>query len=742
MLIPVPLQFSKPLLLIGLMLWLCTGMVYGQEAGRSQAELWATYHESDNDSIQIEALSALASSYTKTNLDSALLLAEVALERAQTEGFRSLEGNAYVSLGEVYDVAGQIEPALENINEGLNISLELKDNQESARAYNSRGLARFYANLDLELARKDFLQAKFLAERVDDLVLLAKVYHNLGRTHQRLRELPKALKSYLRARNLKDSLVAIEYPGISSSDQISTYNNLSVFYQSVLQYDKARETTLQALDIIPEEETGRRAVLLLNLGIIEHEDSNYTDALTYLDESLSLAKNGNFVRYQPNIYNAIGNAHLELKSHEAANDNYELALAILKDVNLPDVKAGVVADQAEMHLRQENYIDARAKATEALAIIQNSENVGKDKFLQSHKVLAEVAEALEDFPAAAYHLRHYADTQRELLNDEHSQEYIGLQATSDVDLNTSRYELRLKDQALAISQKWIFWLQIAVGIAALLALAFAIAKRRETKAKQEVEEKKGELEQLTIKQVDTNQKLTLANNKIQQFAFATGHDLKESLRNITSFTQLASIEMAEDTQQAQQHLKEATTSGKRMRKMLDDLLHYSNIGGNDTSITKMALDEVIGSVKQQLKTEIQECLGDVHLVTPATLKANRTEVEQVFFNLVHNALRYAAPDTPPRIRIEVIKVGEELAFKVKDNGIGIPEEHRQDIFKPFFRLHNRMTSGSGLGLSICQNIVENYEGRVWHEPVAEGGSCFYFTLPTAEVKAQISTPTV
>ena len=737
MLIPVPLRLSKPFIM-GLMLLLCTGLVHAQEAGRSVEELWAAYQESENDSIQIEALSALASSYVKTNLDSALILAETALERAQNEGFRSLEGNAYISLGEVYDVAGQIDPALENINEGLSISLELKDDRGSARAYNSRGLARFYANLDMEQAQKDFLQAKFLAERVDDLALLAKVYHNLAQTQQRLKKLPEALKAYLRARNLKDSLVGIGYPGISARDQISTYNNLSVFYQSVMQYDKARETSLKALEIIPKEELGRRAALLLNLGIIEHEDSSYTQALQYLTESLDLAKAGNFVPYQPYIYNAIGNAHLELKSLEAANDNYELALEILKDVPIPDVKAGVIVDQAEMYLRQQKYLEARAKATESLEIIQNNENIGTDKSLEAHKVLAEVAEALEDFPAAAYHLRQYADTQREILNADHSQEYIGLQATYDVDLNTTQYELKLKDQALAISQKWIFWLQIAVGVALLLAVGFALAKRRETKAKQEVEEKKGELEEMTIKQVDTNQKLTLANNKIQQFAFATGHDLKESLRNITSFTQLASIELAEDTQQAQQHLKEATTSGKRMRKMLDDLLHYSNIGGNDTSITKMALDEVIGSVKQQLKTEIEECRGDVHLVTPATLKANRTEVEQVFFNLVHNALRYAAPDTPPRIRVEVVMIDDELTFRVKDNGLGIPEEHRQDIFKPFFRLHNRMTSGSGLGLAISQTIVEKYTGRIWHEPVAEGGSNFYFTLPDAEVRAQLA----
>eukprot|EP00903_Cladosiphon_okamuranus_P000732 g730.t1 len=510
-------------------------------------------------------------------------------------------------MGEVYDLAGQIEPALKNINRGLQIFLEIRDEKGSARAYNSRGLARFYANMELEQARKDFIEAKFIAEKIHDLALLAKIFHNLAQTHQRLQELPEALKAYLRARNLKDSLVAIGYPGISAREQVSTYNNLSVFYQSVFQFDKARETSEKALELIPEEELGRRAAILLNLGIIEHEDSNYNAALRHLDESLQLAQQGGFTAYQPNIYNAIGNAHLELESVEAASDNYELALEILKDINLPDVKAGVVVDQADMFLRQNRYLEAKSKATEALEIIQGNDNIGPEKLLQAHEVLAKVAEAQDDFPAAAYHLRKYADAQREQLKAEHSQEYIGLQASYDVDLNTSRYELRLKEQELAISEKWVFWLKIAVAIAAFLALAFAYAKMKETKAKKEVEETNEQLEEMNIKQADTNQKLSLANNKIQQFAFATGHDLKESLRNITSFTQLASIEMAQDTQQAQAHLKEAAAGGKRMRKMLDDLLHYSNIGGNDTRITKMGLDEVIGSVKQQLKTEIEAC---------------------------------------------------------------------------------------------------------------------------------------
>ncbi|MGH1437572.1 MAG: sensor histidine kinase, partial [Lewinella sp.] len=232
--------------------------------------------------------------------------------------------------------------------------------------------------------------------------------------------------------------------------------------------------------------------------------------------------------------------------------------------------------------------------------------------------------------------------------------------------------------------------------------------------------------------------LNIASSKLSQFSFATGHDLKESLRNITSFTQLASIELAENPPQAQVHLQEAATSGKRMRKMLDDLLHYSNLGGNDTVISRFPLDEAISSVKQQLKTEIEEARGDVLLTTPATLKANRTEVEQIFFNLVHNAIRYQSPDREPRITIKLEDREQQLVFIVCDNGMGVPIDHQKNIFKPFFRLHNRSKSGSGLGLSICKTIIESYDGKIWYEAANDNGSCFCFTLPKSEPKAQLN----
>lgn len=733
-----PSLFVQRLLLLAIFLcWSMTG--FTQEDDRSIPELWQAYEKAPNDSIQVSTLSALATAFVNVNLDSALILGETALEQAQKANLKSLEAGVYVSIGEVYDLAGQIEPALEHIDEGLKIFLALKDRKGIARAYNSRGLARLYANYQLDRAKADFKEARFVAQGDQDFARIAKIDHNLAQIYHREENYPLALEFYLKSRNLKDSLLAIDYPGITVRDQISTYNNLGVFYSTVYQFDQAREATKKALELTPEEEYRRRVVIYYSLGSIEERDSNYTEALTYYQQSLEASQKGGFTFYQPNIYDGMGKVYLMTNSEEAAGDHFMLALQMLNnDVPKPDVKVGVLAHQGELFVRQQKYYQALENTNEALAIAASNDNIPNENIRDAHDVKAKAAQALGDYPTAAYHLRKLVDINKLIESEEHKKQYVGLQAIRDVELNSNRYELKLANQELELSEKWVFWLQVAFSIAGLLAVAFAIAKFRETRAKKEVIVVNKELEVRNIEQANTNQKLNLANNKLRQFAFATGHDLKESLRNITSFTQLASIELAENPPQAQTHLQEAAAGGKRMRKMLDDLLHYSNLGGSDSTVSRFSLDEAISSVKQQLKEEIENSRGDVQLVTPATLKANRTEIEQIFFNLAHNALRYRSEEVAPRIKIKAEERDEKLVFMVCDNGLGIPKEHQQDIFKPFVRLHHRSQSGSGLGLAICQSIVDAYDGEFWHEDNEGNGSCFCFTLPKSEPKAQLN----
>jgi len=715
-----------------LLCWVLIG--FSQTLGRTVPEMWQEYHEASNDSFKIATLSALASGYAFVNLDSAFLLGELALEKAQLGNFKYLEANAYISIGEVYNISGQFEPALENINKGFNIFEQIKSNKGLARAHNARGLARLYAGRNLAQAAEEFEASKKLSFLIDDKVQVAKIGHNLGQIYHLEEDYPAALTNYLLARNLKDSLLLLKHPEITVRDMISTYNNLGAFYNTIYQFEKARENLKKGLEITPEEDYRLRSVLLYSLATVKERDSNYSQALVYLKESLAFAKKGNLTADMPNIYDVMGQSYLMLKSREAADDHFQLALDILNTSHpSPNVKVGVLAHQGEFFFEEGRYFEAIANADEALSIVSANDKIDKENIRDAHALKAKAAEALGDFKSAAFHLKAFTKLTEEIESIEHKKQYVGLQAIQDVQFTKQRYE-----QKLELSQKWVFRLAVAAAIAAILAILFLIAIIRETSAKKKVIVANSKLESKNIELASTNQKLNLANSKLSQFSFATGHDLKESLRNITSFTQLASIELAENTPQAQIHLQEAATSGKRMRKMLDDLLHYGNLGGNDTTISRFPLDEVISSVKQQLKTEIEEARGDVILTTPATLKANRTEVEQIFFNLVHNAINYQSPGNEPCITIKLEERDEKLIFMVCDNGIGISEEHQKNIFKPFFRLHNRSKSGSGLGLSICKTIVESYDGTIWYESEDESGSCFCFTLPKSEPKAQLN----
>jgi signal transduction histidine kinase len=108
--------------------------------------------------------------------------------------------------------------------------------------------------------------------------------------------------------------------------------------------------------------------------------------------------------------------------------------------------------------------------------------------------------------------------------------------------------------------------------------------------------------------------------------------------------------------------------------------------------------------------------------------ADQVQLIQLFQNLISNALKFCGA-SPPRIHISAVKRDKEWVFSVRDNGIGIPEEHLGDVFELFQRLHKDKYPGTGIGLSTCKKIVERHGGRIWVESEPGKGSTFYFTLP-------------
>jgi light-regulated signal transduction histidine kinase (bacteriophytochrome) len=147
----------------------------------------------------------------------------------------------------------------------------------------------------------------------------------------------------------------------------------------------------------------------------------------------------------------------------------------------------------------------------------------------------------------------------------------------------------------------------------------------------------------------------------------------------------------------------------------------------------VSCDEVVAQALSNLRAAIQESGADIQRIPLPAVMGTRTQVLQLFQNLISNAIKFRRRDVPLKITLEGEKQGEsQCLFRVRDNGIGFPQESAARIFEIYQRLHSRKEyPGSGLGLSVCKKIIERHGGRIWAEAKEGGGATFYFTLPSA-----------
>lgn len=239
-----------------------------------------------------------------------------------------------------------------------------------------------------------------------------------------------------------------------------------------------------------------------------------------------------------------------------------------------------------------------------------------------------------------------------------------------------------------------------------------------------------------------NQDLARSNEELDAFAYAAAHDLKEPLRGISNYAQF----LAEDYEdilddEGRSKLSTLVRLSRRMAALLDSLLDYSRVGRAPLQPETSTLSGVVDEVTEMLRTAIQEARATVVCAADGTVRADRAALREVLLNLVSNALKYNDGEPVIRIRLDrhpgassdVTGPEQEKTLpcvSVTDNGIGIADSQRAEIFRVFRRLHEREAygGGTGVGLTIARRIVERLGGSIWVESEVGRGSTFYFTL--------------
>lgn len=181
--------------------------------------------------------------------------------------------------------------------------------------------------------------------------------------------------------------------------------------------------------------------------------------------------------------------------------------------------------------------------------------------------------------------------------------------------------------------------------------------------------------------------------------------------------------------EADEYIGFAVDGARRMQGLIDDLLTYSRVGSRGASPVAADLGDVVTAVRQNLHALIGETGATIRQDELPTLVADRQQMTQLYQNLVGNAMKFSG-EHPPQVELGAERGNGEWRLYVRDHGIGIAPEHRQNVFVIFRRLHSREEyPGSGIGLAVCKRIVERHRGRIWVDTTVGGGCTFWFTLP-------------
>jgi signal transduction histidine kinase len=290
------------------------------------------------------------------------------------------------------------------------------------------------------------------------------------------------------------------------------------------------------------------------------------------------------------------------------------------------------------------------------------------------------------------------------------------------------------------------------GVAIFMAsaiLIFMLVVVRQSRALSEIDKGRSDAEKKVeqrSKEVESaNIELGRRNKELEQFAYAASHDMQEPLRKIETFSSFLLQNPSEHLNEREiDYLKRIGTSVARMKNIIDDLLNYSHYTRDDEVFVPTNLCHVIENIETDLELAIMEKGAVIRKEQLPVINAIPSQMHQLFYNLITNALKFSTADVSPQITVSCTGLAPEqvkklpkldekkryIAINVSDNGIGFEQAHADKIFNLFSRLHSKnQYAGTGIGLALCKKVVENHNGTICAKSQPGKGATFTVILP-------------
>lgn len=641
---------------------------------------------------RVDLLLEISTAYQEYDYPRSIASGYDALALAQEIDYEEGIFYAYNTLGIAYNGIGPIDSAHYYHRKGLELAQKLDD--PSCLAISKNNLGIYYLNqgnyvLGLQYFQEALEHDQLLGEYVDPTSL----YANIGIIHEELGDIPLAIEYYI-----KSSDAALSYGGPENI----AYSHLDLGYVAALQerYEEAMGHYDSALVLYKELGFSNRiAETLYYQGEIHFYQEKYELALQTQNEALLIYEHIGSIEDIPSMYGVIGEIYETSKNYHKAIDFYLQAIERAKKASFSSLMPVLYEDLSRAYLQIEDYENAYAYVVKYREL--------QDSFL--NEATKERISKLE----MSYQLKVQESENRELTERQTQQDIILQQRTL---------------------------IAIATGLIAILLILLAIKQYRMNQAKARLNRQlEDTVQKRTAALKAANLQLRRSNDELERFTFIASHDLKEPLRNITSFVNLIQRKLAKTADQdLQEYMSFVTRNTKQLYALVEDILKHSRVRQNDgEGVAAVDLNEVLTAIKTGLSHILQERSASINWSEMPVLQGHRSDFYLLLKNLIENGLKYNKSDRP-EIYLKAQLEEDSWCFSCQDNGLGIDPAYHQRIFQMFTRLNNRgQYLGSGIGLATCHKIVQKYRGKLWVDSQEGEGSTFFFNLPRSVVEMEV-----
>lgn len=589
---------------------------------------------------------------------------------------------------------------------------------------------RYYYNNDMSRSTQYLLKAIQVAKPIGDSAFISEVSIDLGFSYVvNGRPDSALLHAYTALHYYKDKRYPISTAWcyrILGDVQYSLEN-----YEEALQYYKQGADVLQ--NIAEKDSATHRELSLQVSGVamVLAEQKSLEESLRFYHKSDSIATLCN--AYDVIVGNEYGKSYVYIYSgdyinaikvckkamvyYAETNDQFYLE-GCWESLGRAYLKSGVL-DSAEHYLLK----------AEASAIQNNSYEFLKEIYM----LLSELEEKKGDMAKSLVYYKLYKQHTDSLYSKDKLYQMKVLEMSQDiasVEKEKQLLEANALQDKILLSQKER--LNIFITIALFLAILSAILLgvlyfQKQTKNKQLAEQVILRTEQLH----NSNAQLIQANAELKEFAHISFHDLREPLRNISSFATLIRKKGKKITQQELDDYSQIIQfNARQMQILVYDVFEFVNIESNKKEMLTFSPDELVDEIVKLLDQNIKQKSAIISKeIEVEKITSHKGMLSIALRNLVENAVKYNT-SVQPHIHIQMHNGNAQYTWYVKDNGIGIQSQYHERIFEMFKRLHNREKfEGSGLGLSITKKIIEKLDGQIGVISEEGEGSTFWFSIP-------------